>query len=110
MSEDLRTRIERGAKLLDERAPGWRERIDLDRLDMGGCFDCVLGQLFGGYSTGADALGLHLPTDSSLGFDVDAMEQYPRRRPTGVTSWRREAHNRLTAAWREFLTEAKEEA
>jgi hypothetical protein len=35
-----------GAAFLDERMPGWPERIDLDKLDLSGCWRCVLGQLF----------------------------------------------------------------
>lgn len=85
MTEPLRTRIERGAKLLDERVPGWRERIDLDRLDMGNSLHCILGQCFGSYFDGLRTLDLS--TDSAYGFLGPG-----------------------TAAWREYLTEAKEEA
>jgi hypothetical protein len=47
MSSDLRERVARGAALLDERAPGWRRRIDWDAVDMSDCRACVLGQAVG---------------------------------------------------------------
>ncbi len=42
-------RIARGAAYLDERAPGWRQRINLGRLNLSECTRCVLGQLAGGH-------------------------------------------------------------
>lgn len=39
-------RVRRGAALLDEKYPGWADRIELDRLDLGSCTTCVLGQLY----------------------------------------------------------------
>ena len=45
-----RQEVERGAGLLDEERPGWRERVDLDSLDLGSCSRCVLGQLLGDYA------------------------------------------------------------
>ena len=45
--------IQAGAKLLDEKVGGnWWERIDLQRLAMFNCYNCVLGQLFGEYFDG----------------------------------------------------------
>lgn len=35
----------------------WREKIDLDKLDMNSCRDCILGQLEGYYSHAIDDLG-----------------------------------------------------
>jgi len=37
-------RIERGAAFLDEKVPGWREKIDLDKLDIRASSHCVVGQ------------------------------------------------------------------
>lgn len=47
-----------GAKLLDEKCPGWVQRIDLDNLIMASCHQCVLGQLYQNYWNGCDKLGL----------------------------------------------------
>jgi hypothetical protein len=42
--------------LLDRRAPGWRRVVDPDRLRMASPTHCVLGQVFGDYQAGRDAL------------------------------------------------------
>lgn len=44
--------IEKGVKKLDKKIPGWDERIDIDLLDLGSDYDCVLGQLYGSYYSG----------------------------------------------------------
>lgn len=56
MYEDLRAKVERGAKLLDEKLPEWRSKIDLDLLDISTATQCVLGQLFGDYRVGLSQL------------------------------------------------------
>jgi len=38
--------VARGVALLDETVPGWRDRIDLDTLDVESTSACVLGQVF----------------------------------------------------------------
>ena len=38
--------IESGMAWLTEHWPGWRERIDRTRLDMGSIYWCILGQVF----------------------------------------------------------------
>lgn len=40
-------RVLLGAKLLDERIPGWADRIDLDEFWMSSSCQCVLGQVSG---------------------------------------------------------------
>ena len=90
----LRKRVERGATLLDAEQPGWCKRIDLVTLDMGDTEQCVLGQMYGHYSDGVDALGLGLreyagvyTKASTHGFDHDHAfpgetdDQYPRLLP-----------------------------
>lgn len=71
----------RGAALLDEKNPGWADRIDLSALSMGNPDRCILGQLYGGFLTALVALdmpcqctcfGESLPENdaTSLGFEV----------------------------------------
>jgi len=45
-------RAKRGAELLDRVAPGWFKKIDTSTLNMGDCWLCVLGQVYGGYVEG----------------------------------------------------------
>lgn len=50
--------VKAGMKLLDEKVPGWREQIDLSKLDMSFCFTCILGQVFGEYNFGLEELNI----------------------------------------------------
>lgn len=43
--------VANGVAFLDEHDPGWRERIDADNLNIWSNTQCVLGQLYGSYST-----------------------------------------------------------
>jgi hypothetical protein len=56
VSDSIESRVALGAALLDERRPGWFREVDRDSLEMGSCRRCVLGQLYGLYSAGRDAL------------------------------------------------------
>lgn len=59
--------VSRGISLLDQEVPGWRDKIDWDKLDMSNCFRCILGQLFGEYAEGVDYLRV---TGAIYGFDI----------------------------------------
>lgn len=80
-------RVEAGAKMLDERLPGWRDWIDPDSLQLiDGCH-CVLGQLFGDYDRGVALLDLDDATAKNLGF-----------MKSGRAYW-----STLTNAWKRIL-------
>lgn len=90
----------RGAAVLDEAVPDWRQRIDCDALDMLDPVHCVLGQLYGGnYGAGIAALHawmgsvsfnrFHDTLMAHLGFDTPATGEY--------------FYTDLTDAWRELL-------
>ena len=40
-------KVQRGARLLDEREPGWWVGVDPDTLELSSPTDCVIGQVFG---------------------------------------------------------------
>jgi hypothetical protein len=89
-------RVARGAALLDEREPGWAERIDLGRLDVMSECRCVLGQLYLRewpdlrlpYLFAVRALGIDdTQAEQALGFD-DEDGEYPE----------------LTAEWHRVIT------
>ena len=44
--------VQKGARLLDERMPGWEGKINLLTLNIKDCHQCILGQLYGEYSEG----------------------------------------------------------
>ena len=56
-------RVRKGAKLLDQTVPGWRDRIDIESVQIGECENCVLAQLWSGadipYFTACAELKLH---------------------------------------------------
>jgi hypothetical protein len=100
-------RVARGAALLDEKVPGWAERIDLAELDLSSCWRCVLGQLAtstepdleDGWILGRD-LGLD-GFDGRYGFDrysdIEGIED-----PAAMEPW-----SELTAEWRRVITERR---
>lgn len=49
LAKPARLAVQLGIEFLDANVPNWREQIDLDRLDLGSCQTCVLGQLFADY-------------------------------------------------------------
>lgn len=59
-----------GVALLDRENEGWWANIDLDTLDINSHRDCVLGQLYGGYNRGREALGIEYGCGDIYGFDT----------------------------------------
>lgn len=59
--------VDEAATVLDEWRPNWRDELDWDRLDLSSAKDCILGQLFGGYTKGLTILfGLELAESRAL--------------------------------------------
>jgi hypothetical protein len=54
--EAIRERVARGARLLDEKRPGWEGCIALDHIEMDMCDSCILGFVYGHYHVGSDRL------------------------------------------------------
>jgi hypothetical protein len=54
--QELHTRMMRGVEALDATTPNWWKDIDLERLNLKDCVNCVLGQLYNNYTTGVQAL------------------------------------------------------
>jgi hypothetical protein len=90
------TPVQLGARLLDERRPGWASEIDLASLDLGSLCDCVLGQLYGSFGHGTDVL---VP-DADLGHSIQWSRRYGFDREPGVSyvelsdQWRVEIEER----------------
>jgi hypothetical protein len=86
-------RVAAGVRWLDEHEPGWRDRIDVETLDVGDpCGCCPLSQVAGGrwyYDVLADA-GLKTEDSVRFGFDRDEGES--------VDVWAE-----LQAAWERVL-------
>lgn len=99
--EIARQCVARGAALLDEHIPGWRECLNPGMLDMGSPNFCVLGQLYGpmdGYARGIRALGIvRLGGSQHYGFNAGYF-------------WAAEAYTsfgELHEAWLEQISQAR---
>lgn len=89
----MQKRVKRGMALLDVQSPGWREKINLDALDM--CSNGVLEQLFKGYHVGLHALKLTYAEAVFYGFDITGEDGDDKE---NRAKWRR-----LTDAWKAAL-------
>jgi hypothetical protein len=91
-------KVRRGVELLDSHpnAEGWRDKIDPDKLNLADSCGCVLGQTFGWFDDGIDALGLEYGESSLYGFMITDEGFYNRRRLAAQYGW-------LTRAWRKVL-------
>lgn len=92
----IRERVDAGAALLDREEPGWEDKIDLDTLKLHDPCRCVLGQVFGLYSTGARVLDLNIDASSDHAFEVS---EYGKDSYTG-----------LTRAWKALIRARRAEA
>lgn len=75
---NIQGRVERGAALLDRKAPGWRDRVAPGDLDMDSCERCVVGQALGEYCVGIEILGVDAEIEKQIthGFEA-AMHDRP---------------------------------
>jgi hypothetical protein len=79
MTDTIATRVARGAALLDDRVPGWYDDIALKSLDQESISDCVLGQTFGSFPSGMEAL-----FDGRCSADDSAPHGFGATHPTPV--------------------------
>jgi hypothetical protein len=56
MIEQIPDHVAAGVALLNQLDPEWPLKIDLSRFDVKNHFQCVLGQLYGGYTKGLYAI------------------------------------------------------
>jgi hypothetical protein len=67
---------EAGAKILDKKYPGWRNKININALDMAVYTNCILGQIYGEYKIGKATLWPNTRSDivdelcCKFGFDA----------------------------------------
>lgn len=89
--KDVRAAVWAGIGYLNVHRPGWRRKIDLDRLNLASGEQCVLGEVYGEFDKGLSTLGLDLGTAEALGF-------LAKKNPDGS----RDSldYDKLTAEWR----------
>ncbi len=62
--DTIAERVARGVALLDLKAPGWDDRINVAELNIASCHVCICGQVFGSYSGGIRVLGIDWNADN----------------------------------------------
>lgn len=101
----LRQRVSAGAEFLDGIYDEWADTIDVSTLDLTGCTECVLGQLFGGFREGMERLGLSLSVTRVLGFNYDPRPAGWQGPLPGSREAEREEAERLRTFWLEEIAE-----
>lgn len=74
--DKTRQAVEKGAEVLDQIKPDWRDRVNKSALDISNCFDCILGQVFGYFGDGMKAIrneGITLDSEE-MGFVCNLAE------------------------------------
>lgn len=84
--------VQKGAALLDEKKPGWKQAINLSTLNLNRPERCVLGQVYGHYYNGREELGLDIFGAESYGFDIPIKDIVP-----GI-------YDSLTETWKSVIT------
>jgi hypothetical protein len=92
---DIRDRVSNGVALLDERVANWRDRVCVGSLWIESADTCVLGQIYGDYDIGIEALNI-LGEGKQYGFST-----YSRSSTYGLSEYAE-----LQAEWVRVLTDA----
>lgn len=97
--EDMKA-IRRGARLLDEKVPGWREHIEPAALKMGVCQKCIVGQALGLGRDAEDEYESRLTEwfGTTYDDDLDVREEEHGFSARSVFGW-----DALQAAWVGYL-------
>lgn len=89
--------VANGRQFLDEKIPDWRDRINLETLDMGNCYNCVGAQVAGSFLDFCDTFDLEYEKQIHLGFEI------------GEVARRMGLYNRLTDYWKDQILAQKKE-
>jgi hypothetical protein len=95
--------VQRGIKLLDEKCPSWRTRINLNNLNM--VANCILVQVFGDYKRGLMELGLAISRGNNAPDWSDAFETEKYGFTIADCPWDARKWNALTDEWKRQLNE-----
>lgn len=76
-----RERAAAGAALLDERLPGWADKVNLDTLEMWSPSSCVLAQAYGSFTGAVDVFGLVYEQDTDRPSVIDLGFEAPNDDP-----------------------------
>jgi hypothetical protein len=96
-------RVQRGVKLLDEKVPGWTDRIDPAELNMQYHETCMLAQLYGSYERGLMALNLDKHKAFRCGFILNRRHWWSLFGNWFIDAMLRPRYHGLTSLWRTHL-------
>lgn len=106
-------RVAAGAKLLDDKLPGWRARIKPDMLNMSSCHYCILGQLLGMFGERSSVELLVGPVEHVNLYFLEACVKHgfgiglEEHRPDGLAG-PKDCFDALQAEWIRVLTTTNE--
>ena len=106
VTERLRKRVRAGMAFLDVTNPRWRRSINLDKLDLSDGECCVLGEVYGDYSDGRNALFRDVSELSNdYGATIETESQRRNKMAETFGFWLDDAetphYRRLTEIWKE---------
>lgn len=88
--------VERGAKLLDEKHPGWAAKIDTSILNIRFSDRCILGQLYGWFYQALDSFGILFEDCYLYGFSENYALHPDENWEYLDDLWRQEINDRLS--------------
>lgn len=94
---DIRSRVAKGAAVLDRIRPGWALQIWAPGLDISDCMDCMLGRLYGSFEEGIRSI-------PEIGYSA---ADYGFVSTQGTNEeWESESYS-LTLEWRRVIAERR---
>ena len=97
--EMFKDQIEAGAKLLDEKLPGWVEKQNLEELDLSNPYNCVVGQACPDQGYTSTICELLLPDEKLDTFDQTVNHGFATSHP--------ETYPQLTKEWKAYITDRR---
>lgn len=95
---EARTAVAAGAAALAaDLGENWRDRLDVERIDVRSIRNCPLAQLYGNYSHGVEVL-------SGLPIYSDASSAWAEERGFEAPNVSKDEYDMLTAAWKWYLS------
>lgn len=60
--------VDEGMEFLNDEVPFWQDDVDIQTLDMATWNECLLGQMYGNFGLGLEALGIDEDEAQAMGF------------------------------------------
>ena len=106
--EQIRSRVNAGVKLLDEKHPGWYKEINLDSLDISDCSQCILGQLYGAFAHGLEIVPREDPS-FLYGFNFETLISELVEDSGSTRRLQEDEHRRLLLCWIDVIKSRRAE-